>query len=111
MRNIFIVDAIIVDANGTMNHLSGYPKPFDSDTYEGDIAKARKRADGDLSETWGAMCKRDDRQIQTVTMTNVFGELLEKKSMGTFPEPVPEPKEPEEPEQPEEEPVEQGEEA
>ena len=94
-RNIFIVDAIIVDANGTMNHLSGYPKPFDSNSYEGDIAKARKRADGDFSETWGAMCKRDDRMIQTVTLTNVFGELLDYKSMGSFPSDIPEP-EPEE---------------
>lgn len=95
MRNIFIVDAIIVDANGTMNHLSGYPKPFDSNSYEGDVAKSRKRADGDLSEVWGAMCKRDDRMIQTVTLTNIFGELLDRKSMGGFPadEPEPEPEE------------------
>jgi hypothetical protein len=92
-RNIFIVDAIIVDSNGTMNHLSGYPKPFDSNSYEGDIAKARKRADGDLSETWGAMCKRDDRMIQTVTLTNIFGELLDRKSMGGFPADEPEPEE------------------
>ena len=43
------------------------------------------RPDGDFSEVWGAMCKRDDRQIQTVTLTNVFGELLDHKSMGGFP--------------------------
>lgn len=91
MRNIFIVDAIIVDSNGTMNHLSGYPKPFDSNSYDGDVAKARKRADGDFSEVYGAMCKRDDRQIQTVTLTNIFGELLDRKSMGGFPEPAPTP--------------------
>lgn len=85
MRNIFTVSAYIVDANGTKNYLSGYPKDFDSNSYEGDIAKARKRADGDFSEAWGAMCKRDDRQIQTVTLTNIFGELLDHKSMGGFP--------------------------
>ena len=55
-----------------------------------DIAKARKRADGDFSEVWGAFCKRDDRQIQTVTLTNVFGELLDHKSMGGFPVEEPE---------------------
>lgn len=86
-RNIFTVDATVVDANGTFSHLQGYPKPFDSNSYQGDVAKARKRADGDLSEVWGAMCKRDDRQIQTVTLTNVYGELLDHKSMGNFPEP------------------------
>lgn len=92
-RNIFTVSAYIVDANGTKNTLSGYPKDFDSRSYNDDIAKARKRADGDFSEVWGAFCKRDDRMIQTVTLTNIFGELLDRKSMGGFPadEPTPEP--------------------
>lgn len=89
-RNIFTVSAFIVDANGTKNNLSGYPKDFDSNNYQGDIAKARKRADGDFAEAWGAMCKRDDRQIQTVTLTNIKGEMLDHKSMGDFPaEPEP----------------------
>ena len=94
-RNIFTVNAFVVDANGNKNSLSGYPKDFDSKNYGDDIAKARKRAEGDMSEQWGAMCKRDDRQIQTVTLTNVFGEVLEHKTMGAFPDmtsaPEPEP--------------------
>lgn len=85
MRNIFIVDAFIVDANGTFNHLQDYPKQFDSKNYNGNVDIARKRAEGDFSEQWGEMCKRDDRQIQTVTLTDVFGNELEKKSMGNFP--------------------------
>ena len=46
-----------------------------------------------MYEQWGTMCKRDGRQIQTVTLTNVFGEVLERKTMGTMPDmtPVPEP--------------------
>ena len=36
-RQIFIVDARIVDQNGTFNHISGYPKVFDSNSYQGDI--------------------------------------------------------------------------
>jgi len=95
MRNIFTVSAYIVDANGTKNYLNGYPKDFDSRSYNDDVAKARKRAEGDFSEVWGAFCKRDDRQIQTVTLTNIKGELLDRKSMGDFPSPEPEP-EPEE---------------
>lgn len=94
MRNIFTVSAYIVDANGTKNNLTGYPKDFDSKNYQDDVAKARKRADGDFSEVWGAMCKVDTRQIQTVTLTNIFGELLDHKSMGNFPEPTPEVEEP-----------------
>ena len=92
-RNIFIVTAEIVDANGTRNYLQGYPKPFDSNSYGGDVEKARKRADGDFSEVWGEMCKRDDRMIQTVTLTNIKGELLDRKSMGNFPAPEPVPEE------------------
>ena len=105
MRNIFTVSAYIVDANGTFNYLAGYPKNFDSRSYNDDIEKARRRADGDFSEAWAGMCKIDTRQVQTVTLTNIFGQLLDSKSMGSFPEPVPEPTpEPEpEPEEPEEE--------
>lgn len=97
MRNIFTVSAFIVDANGTFNYLPGYPKNFDSRSYNDDVAKARKRANGDFSEAWGAMCKNDTRMVQTVTLTNIFGQLLDSKSMGGFPEdvPVPDP-EPEE---------------
>lgn len=84
-RNIFIVNAQIVDANGSFSALSGYPKTFDSKNYSDDIDKARKRADGEFSDCWGAMCKRDDRQIQVVTLTDVYGNQLDKKSMGDFP--------------------------
>ena len=85
-RNIFIVNAQIVDANGAFNTLSGYPKIFDSSSYSGDVDKAKKRAEGEFSECWGAMCKRDDRQIQVVTLSDVYGNQLDKKSMGDFPE-------------------------
>ena len=85
-RQIYIVDAHIVDANGTFNYLEGYPKRFDSRSYGGDIDKAQRRAEGDMSEAWGAMCKVDTRQIQTVTLMTVDGFQLEKKTMGQFPE-------------------------
>lgn len=85
MRNIFIVDAFIVDANGTFNNLQNYPKQFDSKNYSGNVDIAKKRAEGDMSEVWGAMCKVDTRQIQTVMLCDVFGNVLEKKSMGNFP--------------------------
>lgn len=84
-REIFIVQAHIVDANGTFNFLAGYPKTFDSKNYSGDIEKTRRRAEGEFSDCWGAMCKRDDRMIQTVTLTMSDGYQLDKKSMGEFP--------------------------
>lgn len=86
-RQIFIVDAYIIDANGTFNHLDGYPKHFDSRNYQDDVDKARRRAEGDMSETWGAMCKRDDRQIQTVTLSNAHGFQIDSRTSGTFVEP------------------------
>ena len=84
-REIFIVNAHIVDANGTFNILSGYPKTFDSKNYGNDIEKTRRRADGEFSDCWGAMCKRDDRMIQTVTLELVDGYQIDKKSSGAFP--------------------------
>lgn len=85
-RNIFIVDAMIVDANGTFNHLDGYPKPFDSRSYSGDVDKAKLRAEGDFSEVWGAMCKRDDRMKQTVVLYAADGFQIDSKTRGQFSE-------------------------
>ena len=92
-RQIFIVTATIVDANGTYSNLPNYPKTFDSKNYDNDIDKAQRRAIGDMSETYGAMCKRDDRQLQTVMVMTADGFLIEKKSIGQIadlpdPEPV-----------------------
>ena len=81
-RNIFIVNAYIVDANGSFNVLSGYPKTFDSRSYENDIEKTKLRATGAFAETWGAMCKRDDRQLQTVTLMSADGKVLDTIHIG-----------------------------
>ena len=86
MRNIFLVDAMIVDANGTFNHLDGYPKKFDSKSYGDDVDKTRRRAEGDFCEVWGAMCKVDTRMIQTVTLSTVDGFLIDHKTTGQFAE-------------------------
>jgi hypothetical protein len=92
-RQIFIVSAYVVDSNGTFNAPSGYPKTFDSRNYSDDIDKAQRRAEGDFSECWGEMCKRDDRQIQTVVLGTVDGFQIDRKTSGSFPEPVEEPAE------------------
>ena len=64
-QEIFVVNAQIVDANGTFNSLSGYPKAYKSVSYNNDIEKTRQRALGDFHDVMGAFGKRDDRQIQT----------------------------------------------
>ena len=88
-RQIYIVDAIVVDANGTFAHMSGYPKTFDSKNFldkatatETAVDIAKKRAEGDMSETFGAMCKVDTRQLQTVTLMTADGFLIESKKLG-----------------------------
>ena len=88
MRQIFIVDAHIVDSTGAFNALSGYPKTFDSKNYGGDIDKTQRRAEGEFSDCWGAMCKRDDRPMQTVMLMDASGFMLDRKTMGSIPDPV-----------------------
>ena len=102
MRNIFEVYAKVVDANGAYNTLSGYPKVFDSNSYEGDVDKALRRAKAEYNETLGGMYKRDDRQIQTVLLLTARGQVVMQDVIGNFaPDPEPEPEEePEEPEEP-----------
>lgn len=91
-REIFEVYAKVVDANGAYNTLSGYPKVFDSHTYNDDINKARKRAYGEYYEALGAMCKRDDRQQQiAMILRGSDGVQIETSALGTIadlPDPV-----------------------
>ena len=84
-RQIFVVDAHIVDANGVFHIQDGYPKTFDSNNYQNDIDKTKRRAEGDMSTKWGEMCKVDTRMIQTVRLSTVDGFVLETRTMGSFP--------------------------
>lgn len=93
VRNIFEVYAKVVDANGAYNTLSGYPKVFDSRSYDNSVEKALKRARGEFHETFGAMCKRDDRQLQTVILMQADGKQIERQTIGAIaldPDPEPE---------------------
>jgi len=63
-REIYEVYAKVIDSTGAYNTLSGYPKVFDSRTYDNDISKTERRAYGEYYEVCGAFCKRDDRQQQ-----------------------------------------------
>lgn len=85
-RQIFEVYAKVVDANGAYTTLSGYPKTFDSRSYGGDIDKTLKRATGEFCETFGTMCKRDDRQLQTVILMSADGLVIDRKFLGKIAE-------------------------
>lgn len=81
-RTIYEVYAKVVDANGAYNTLSGYPKVFDSKLYDNDTEKTLQRARGEFHETFGAMCKRDDRQLQTVILLTADGREVERQYIG-----------------------------
>ena len=98
LRQIFEVYAKVVDANGAYNTLSGYPKVFDSRHYDNDTDKTLKRATGEFHDTLGAMCKRDDRQLQTVILMTADGFVIAKEALGQIAE-LPDPNEEEAEEQ------------
>lgn len=89
-RNIFIVDAYQVNGEGVYSHISGYPKPFDSNDYNNDVDVALKRANGAFASAWSGFCAVDNKQIQTVVMYDIHGLQLDKKTVGDFPAEEPE---------------------
>ena len=108
-RTILKVDAFVVDANGTFNNISTYPRRFDSNSYDGDLAGTMKRAKADYYNVLGSMyANQAGRQIQTVILSNVHGDVILRESIGDFiiEEPVVE--EPEGESEPEPEPDTEG---
>lgn len=83
-RQIFIIYASIVDANGTWNALNGYPKKFDSKDYDNDVDKTLMRAKGEYHDTLGPMFRRDDRQLQTVQLVTANGMVVLSQSIGAL---------------------------
>ena len=81
-RQIFEVDARIVDGAGAYTHLTGYPKPYDSRHYGNDIDKTLNRAKGDAYTVFGDMCTKDTRQLQTVTVTTADGQVIDRLTLG-----------------------------
>ena len=94
-KQIFIVSAWIVDANGAYHTISNdYPKAFSSASYNEDVAKTRKRAESDMYSQWSQMLLRDDRKVQAVMLTTQDGFVLKQETDVAV--------EAEEPEEPEE---------
>ena len=90
-REIYEVYANIVDANGSYNALSGYPKTFDSKNYGNDLDKTRQRAYGEWHSALAAMAKVDTRQVQLAGIIRVNdGMQIALERMGALAE-LPEP--------------------
>lgn len=89
-RNIFIVNAAVVDSNGTYNTLNNFPKRFDSESYEGDTGKALRRAKAAYHAALGDMYAVDNRQMQVCTLSQANGQIIMREYEGGFvPEPEP----------------------
>lgn len=108
-RQIFEVHAVIVDATGARNVLSGFPKIFDSKNqqFNNDVAACQQRAEAEAYKTFGDMLLVTARQVQTVILQTVDGRQVLKLEKGTLapvevvvPDPEPEPEPEETPETP-----------
>lgn len=67
---------------GYVSNLSGYPKTFDSHSYNDDIDLTLKKAQGAFAQAWSDACKIDNREIQTILLITIDGVILEKKVIG-----------------------------
>jgi hypothetical protein len=85
-REIYEVYAKVVDANGSYNTLSDYPKVFDSKLNNNDINQTLSKAYGEYYTTLGTLYKREDRQLQTVMLIRSDGLVLEYRSIGEIAE-------------------------
>jgi len=92
-RSLFIVNATVVDANGNFSTVSGFPKRFDSNSYQGNEETALRRAKAAYHTQLGLNYAVDNRQMQTVTLSSADGRMILRDSEGWFvdPEPQPEP--------------------
>lgn len=110
-RQIFEVHAVIVDATGARNVLSGFPKIYDSKNsqFDNDIDACLQRAEAEAHKTFGDMLMVTTRQLQTVILQTVDGRQILKLSKGQLaqveaeiPDPEPDTPEPDTPSEGEE---------
>lgn len=103
MRTIYIVNATQVVTSeahpeGLFSVKSGYPKPYDSQSYGGDAERTFEIAEAEYRSCESAMLLDTNpaRVMQTITLERSDGKQFYHRKKGDFPV-VPEP-EPEEPE-------------
>ena len=85
-RNIFIVDAFKVTTEGASQHVTGYPKTFNSDDYNNDVDKALKRAKGSFASTWSDFCGVDNYAMARVTLSDIAGNEIKREILGEIPQ-------------------------
>ena len=103
MRNIYICDAsqvVISESHpeGLYSEVSGYPKTFDSRSYNatednpnGDEARALEVAQAEFYSRVSAFLSAANRAMWTVTLTRADGRQIMRESKGAFPDMTPTP--------------------
>ena len=98
-REIYEVNAKVVDASGGYNNLTGYPQSFDSHQNGDDCDKAMNKAHAayNSAASAGYTAASSGRPLTIVTLTRISdGRQLEKACIGKMPglpDPEPEPEE------------------
>ena len=94
-REIYEVNAKVVDASGGYNNLTGYPKSFDSHQNSDNLDTAKNKAYSSYADACSAgyLAANSGRPLTIVTLTRVSDGLqIEKTNIGNMPElPDPEP--------------------
>ena len=88
-REIYEVNAKVVDAAGGYNNLSGYPKSFDSHQNNDDLEKNRNKAyaEFDAAGSAGYTAAASGRPLTVVSLMRVSDGLqIDKKCIGAMPE-------------------------
>ena len=106
MRNIYIVDATQVVTSdshpeGLYSVISGYPKTFDSRSYNataqnpnGDTDAALRAAKSEYYSRLSAIYAGSaNRVMATITLEQANGQQIMRDSIGAFPDMTPEPEE------------------
>lgn len=105
MRQIYIVNATHVNVSqanpqGVYSTVDGYPKTFDSRSYNateanpnGDESRALEVAQAEFYSRVSAFLSAANRAMWTVTLTRADGRQIMRESRGAFPDmtPAPEP--------------------
>ena len=89
-RNIFIVNATQVVTSeshpeGMFSVVNGFPKYFDSNSYNEDIEAALRAAKSAYYERLSANYAANNRAMTTVTLEQANGQLIIRDSEGNFP--------------------------
>lgn len=102
-RQLYIVNAaqVVTSAShpeGAYSVVSGYPKTFDSKSYNatesnpnGDPEKALRMAKSDFLAQRSVFYASDNRAMWTVTLMRADGRLIDADTLGAFPDMTPEP--------------------